>query len=193
MQEKFESMLGEGQDLDVITFAGNGEPTLHPKFAQIINDTIELRDKYFPKARIAVLSNSTMLHKKDVVEALNKIEQNILKLDSGIDETIQVLNKPQVPITVEKVISNLEQFNGNFILQTMFVKGSYKGKPLDNTTPHEVEQWISIVKRLMPKEIMVYTIARDTPVDTLEKVSVEVLEQIAQKARDMGIPVQVSG
>jgi wyosine [tRNA(Phe)-imidazoG37] synthetase (radical SAM superfamily) len=193
MQERLEAMQAQAQDLDVITFAGNGEPTLHPKFSDIINDTIELRNKYFPNARIAVLSNSTMLHKKDVVDALTRIEQNILKLDSGVDETIQILNKPHVPITVEKLVKSLEQFNGNFILQTMFVKGSYKGKVLDNTTPHEIEQWISIVKRLMPKEIMVYTIARDTPIDTLEKVPVEVLEQIAQKARDLGIPVQVSG
>jgi wyosine [tRNA(Phe)-imidazoG37] synthetase (radical SAM superfamily) len=193
MQERFETMTSNADALDVITFAGNGEPTLHPEFAGIIDDTIELRDRYFPDARIAVLSNSTMLHKPEIVEALLKVDQNILKLDSGFDETIQLLNKPHVPTTVNKVVSNLEQFKGNFILQTMFVKGSYKGKALDNTTPAEVEQWLSIVKHLMPKEIMVYTIARDTPIDTLEKVPMYDLEQIAQKARDIGIPVQVSG
>jgi wyosine [tRNA(Phe)-imidazoG37] synthetase (radical SAM superfamily) len=128
-----------------------------------------------------------------VVNALQKTDQNILKLDSGIDETLQILNQPLVPTTVEQVARHLEQFKGNFILQTMFVRGSYKGKPLDNSTEVEVEKWLSLVKRLMPKEIMIYTIARDTPVDTLKKVPIEDLEAIAQRARALGIPVQVSG
>jgi wyosine [tRNA(Phe)-imidazoG37] synthetase (radical SAM superfamily) len=193
MLERFELMKSKNEALDVITFAGNGEPTLHPDFEAIIDDTIELRNTYFPKARIAVLSNSTMLHKPTVVNALQKTDQNILKLDSGIDETLQILNQPQVPTTVEQVARHLEQFKGNFILQTMFVRGSYKGKPLDNSTEVEVEKWLSLVKRLMPKEIMIYTIARDTPVDTLKKVPIEDLEVIAQRARALGIPVQVSG
>jgi wyosine [tRNA(Phe)-imidazoG37] synthetase (radical SAM superfamily) len=193
MLERFELMKSKNEALDVITFAGNGEPTLHPDFEAIIDDTIELRNTYFPKARIAVLSNSTILHKPTVVNALQKTDQNILKLDSGIDETLQILNQPLVPTTVEQVARHLEQFKGNFILQTMFVRGSYKGKPLDNSTEVEVEKWLSLVKRLMPKEIMIYTIARDTPVDTLKKVPIEDLEAIAQRARALGIPVQVSG
>jgi wyosine [tRNA(Phe)-imidazoG37] synthetase (radical SAM superfamily) len=186
-------MKANAEDLDVITFAGNGEPTLHPSFAEIIDDTIELRDEYFPDARIAVLSNSTMLHKQKVVNALLKVEQNILKLDSGFDTTIQLLNQPHTSITVDKIVEHLQQFKGDFILQTMFLRGSYKGKIVDNTTDTEVNKWISIVKDLMPKEIMVYTIARDTPVETLVKVPLADLEAIADKARDLGIPVQVSG
>lgn len=193
MHNRLVKMKANAEDLDVITFAGNGEPTLHPSFAEIIDDTIELRDEYFPDARIAVLSNSTMLHKQKVVNALLKVEQNILKLDSGFDTTIQLLNQPHTSITVDRIVEHLQQFKGDFILQTMFLRGSYKGKTVDNTTDTEVNKWISIVKELMPKEIMVYTIARDTPVETLVKVPLADLEAIADKARSLGIPVQVSG
>ncbi|HDP54570.1 MAG TPA: radical SAM protein, partial [Bacteroidetes bacterium] len=112
MQERFEQMQANADNLDVITFAGNGEPTLHPSFAEIIGDTIELRNQYFPEARVAVLSNSTMLHKKKVVDALLKVDQNILKLDSGYDSTIQLLNQPHTAITVDRIVENLEQFKG---------------------------------------------------------------------------------
>lgn len=193
MVERLESMKTNGNKLDVITFAGNGEPTLHPDFEGIIDDTIELRNKYFGKAKVAVLSNSSMLHKKSVVNALKKVDQNILKLDSGFDSTLQLLNKPHKPTTVEQIVEHLQQFNGNFILQTLFVRGSYKGQELDNTSKKEVEQWLSIVKKLMPKEAMIYTIARDTPVETLKKVPVSDLESIADRVRALGIPVQVSG
>ncbi len=193
MQDRFEQMQSNADDLDVITFAGNGEPTLHPSFAEIIDDTIELRNQYFPKAKVAVLSNSTMLHKKMVVDALLKVDQNILKLDSGYDSTIQLLNQPHTAITVDKIVENLEQLEGNFILQTMFVRGTFKGKVIDNTTDAELNRWLMLVKRLMPKEVMVYTIARDTPIETLTKVPHNELNAIADRVREFGIPVQVSG
>lgn len=193
MIERFETMKSNSEELDVITFAGNGEPTLHPEFEGIIDDTLELRNKYFPVAKVAVLSNSTMLDKPSVIKSLLKIDQNILKLDSGFDETIQLLNQPHKRITAEDVIKNLEQFDGNFILQTMFLKGSYNGKEIDNTTEQEIDKWLQAVKRLMPKEIMIYTIARDTPASSLAKASVDELNAIANRARALGIPVQVSG
>ncbi len=193
MQQRLETMKSNGEELDVITFAGNGEPTLHPDFAGIIDDTISIRNQYFPNARIAVLSNSTMLHKKDVVSALKRIEQNILKLDSGFNETFNLLNQPKKPITVEQVIEHLKQFEGNFTLQTLFVRGIYKGQEVDNATPREIEKWLKIVKELKPKEVMVYTIARSTPVDTLIKVPHAELEKIALRVQALGIPVQVSG
>ena len=192
MEERLSQMKTDGEELNVITYAGNGEPTLHPEFAGIIDDTIELRNKFFPKARIAVLSNSSMLHKPQVVKALLKVDQNILKLDSGFDSTIQKLNQPHMPTTVEQVVKNLEKFNGNFTLQTLFVRGTHNGKAVDNTTEAELEQWISIVAKLKPKDVMVYTIARDTPINTLEKVLHKELEEIAQRVRALGIPVQVS-
>jgi wyosine [tRNA(Phe)-imidazoG37] synthetase (radical SAM superfamily) len=193
MQERLQQMKTDVEDLDVITFAGNGEPTLHPEFAGIIDDSIELRNLIFPNARIAVLSNSTMLHKTEVLNALLKVDQNILKLDSGFDSTIKNLNQPHKNTTVDQVVSNLRKFNGNFTLQTLFVRGSHNGVAIDNTTPKELERWISIIADLKPKDVMVYTIARDTPIDTLKKVSTQELESIAQQVRALGIPVQVSG
>jgi wyosine [tRNA(Phe)-imidazoG37] synthetase (radical SAM superfamily) len=193
MHSRLEQMKADGDTLDVITFAGNGEPTIHPDFSGIIDDTINLRNKYFSKARIAVLSNSTMLHKPKVVEALKRVDQNILKLDSGFDSTLQLLNQPKKPITARQVIDHLKQFNGNFTLQTLFIRGTFKGKPVDNATPLELERWLEIVEELKPKDVMVYTIARDTPVDTLKKVSQSELESIAQRVRDLGIQAQVSG
>ncbi|HPI70715.1 MAG TPA: radical SAM protein, partial [Tenuifilaceae bacterium] len=192
MQKRFQQMRANDDALDVITFAGNGEPTIHPHFAEIIDDTIALRNEYFPHARIAVLSNSTMLHKPPVVEALKRVDQNILKLDSGFDATIQLLNQPKKPITVGQIVDHLKQFDGNFTLQTLFVRGTYNGKPVDNATPRELERWIEIVDELQPKDVMVYTIARDTPIDTLKKVPQAELESIAERVRALGIPVQVS-
>jgi wyosine [tRNA(Phe)-imidazoG37] synthetase (radical SAM superfamily) len=193
MQNRLERMKADGDALDVITFAGNGEPTIHPDFSGIIDDTIILRDKYFPEARIAVLSNSTMLHKLEVVEALKRVDQNILKLDSGFDSTIQLLNQPKKPITAKQVIDHLKQFNGNFTLQTLFVRGTINGKPVDNSTPEELTLWLEIVDELKPNDVMVYTIARDTPIDTLHKVPQRELENIAQRVRALGISAQVSG
>lgn len=192
MQKRFQQMRANDDALDVITFAGNGEPTIHPHFAEIIDDSIALRNEYFPHARIAVLSNSTMLHKPAVVEALKRVDQNILKLDSGFDATIQLLNQPKKPITVGQIVDHLKQFDGNFTLQTLFVRGIYNGQPVDNATPRELERWVEIVNELQPKDVMVYTIARDTPIDTLKKVPQAELESIAERVRVLGIPVQVS-
>ena len=178
---------------DVITFAGNGEPTLHPNFAEIIDKTIEIRNRIFPKADIAVLSNATMLHKEKVFEALCKIEQNILKLDSAFIATIKQINGPLGHYKIESVIENFKKFDGNFILQTMFLKGSYNDKIIDNTTEEELTAWLNLLPEIKPKQIMIYTIARDTPSDTLEKVSIEKLNSIAEMARNIGFDVQVSG
>ena len=119
--QKLSAMQAEGVTPDVITFAGNGEPTMHPEFAGIIDDTIETRNSFFPDTKIAVLSNSTMLHKEEVFEALNKIEDNILKLDSVLDSRIRQINAPNIPsFTFEKVLNQLSRFEGNLIIQTMF-------------------------------------------------------------------------
>ena len=193
LDAKLQSMLESNEELDVITFAGNGEPTLHPDFDKIIDDTIEIRNKYFPEARIAVLSNSTMLHKYKVVEALKKIEQNILKLDSSNIDTIKLLNNPQGHYNLDYIIDNFSKFDGKFILQTMFLKGKYNEVEIDNTTDEEVDAWLSLVSEINPKQVMIYTIARDTPAPDLEKVSMEKLEEIASKLRDLNIDVQISG
>jgi len=192
LDEKLQEMSARNQPPDVITFAGNGEPTLHREFAGIIDDTIELRNKWTPEARIAVLSNAGMLHKKDVFEALLKVEDNIQKLDSAYPETVELLDCPRGNFSLEKVVSQLKKFEGNVIIQTMFVKGSFKSNVIDNTTDKEVWAWIELLKIINPSQVMIYTIARDTPIDTLEKIPLEKLNEIASRVEKNGFKVQVS-
>jgi wyosine [tRNA(Phe)-imidazoG37] synthetase (radical SAM superfamily) len=192
LANRLELMKKQNSDLDVITFAGNGEPTLHPEFPGIIDDTIELRNKFFPRVDIAVLSNSTMIHLKEVREALMKVDQNILKLDSAIEKTFSLLNQPVEGFNFEKMLEHLMIFKGRFILQTMFVKGSFQGQLFDNTTEQELKSWVEIVKRLSPSKVMIYTIARDTPASDVQKISLSKLNEIAAMIERAGIPVQVS-
>lgn len=192
LNEVLSDMKAKKKALDVITYAGNGEPTMHPEFAEIIEDTIQLRDEYFPKARIAVLSNATQIHKPKIVEALKKIEDNILKLDSAFHETVKLLNNPQGFYRIENVVENMKRFEGKFIMQTMFVKGKYEGITVDNTTDKEYNAWLKLVKETNPQMIMIYTIARDTPSPDLVKVSYEELKQISDKLENEGFKVQIS-
>ena len=192
LEEKLQEMAGRNQLPDVITFAGNGEPTLHREFAGIIDDTIELRNQWAPEARIAVLSNAGMLHKEDVFTALLKVEDNIQKLDSAYPETVELLDCPRGNFSLEKVVGQLKKFEGNVIIQTMFVRGSFKGKLIDNTTEKEVWAWIELLKIIKPSQVMIYTIARDTPIDTLEKIPLEKLNEIAGRVEKAGFKVQVS-
>ncbi len=193
MQEKLSEMIGNNEYPDVITFAGNGEPTLHPEFEGIIDDTIELRNLLTPKARIAVLSNATMLHKPGVVRALLKVEDNIQKLDSAFEETIRKIDCPASNFRLEEVVKNLMSFNGKVIIQTLFLKGNYKDEVIDNTTEEELTEWIKLIAEIKPSQVMIYTIDRDTPATGLEKVKLQELETIAERVRAIGFEVQVSG
>jgi wyosine [tRNA(Phe)-imidazoG37] synthetase (radical SAM superfamily) len=192
LKEKLQEMVAENLSPDVITFAGNGEPTLHPEFAGIIEDTIELRNQLSPNARIAVLSNATMIHRKPVFQALLKVEDNIQKLDSAYEETIKLLDCPNKNFSLAKTVDQLAAFNGKVIIQTLFVRGTYKGQTDDNTTEKEISAWIELLKKIKPSQVMIYTIARDTPIDTLEKVSVKDLNLIATQVENAGFNVQVS-
>ena len=183
LENKLLAMMAENQVPDVITFAGNGEPTLHPEFAGIIDDTILLRDTLTPKCRIAVLSNATMLHKKDVFTALLKIDDNIQKLDSAFESTIEILDCPKGKFNVNKIVDQLVAFKGKVTVQTMFVRGSFKGTEIDNTTEKEVSAWLNLLKKIKPAQVMIYTIARDTPLNSLEKVSVNELNTIASRIK----------
>lgn len=179
---------------DVITFAGNGEPTMHPQFAEIIDDTLALRDKFFPSAKISVLSNAAHIGKKKIFDALLKVDNNILKLDAGKLETIQLMDRPlPKDYTVEKQIALLKKFDGNFILQTMFLRGKHAGKVIDNSTEEEVSAWLEAVKEIQPKEVMVYSIDRETPEKQLEKVTLEELEAIGKRVEKLGIKVNIAG
>lgn len=192
LQKKLEEMKQEGQMPDVITFAGNGEPTMHPEFEKIIDDTIEIRNRLAPAAKIAVLSNATLINKPQIFEALKKIEYNILKLDSALEKTVKILNNPPKNYTIEKTVENLKKFDGNLTLQTMFVKGTYKGEYIDNSTDMEVEQWMKLVKEINPKQVMIYTIERDTPEKGLQKVDKQRLAEISKIVESAGFATQVS-
>lgn len=179
--------------LDVVTFSGNGEPTLHPDFLGIIHDTCALRDQYCPQAKISVLSNSTQLGRKDVVEALRLCDNRILKLDSAIDTTMRLIDKPVNPnLTVEQIAQWLALFDGDFTLQTCFLRGEYNSQIIDNTTPDELSAWYNIVDRLHPKQVMIYVIDRATPLQTLSKVPAAEMEAIAAPLREKGYNVIVS-
>ncbi len=194
LREKLTEMKSSGELPDVITFAGNGEPTMHPAFAAIIDDTLLIRNELCPGARIAVLSNSTMLHKPAVVAALKKIDDNILKLDSGFVETIRILDQPVGRFDLQTVINNIKQFDGQLILQTMFIRGQFEDHTIDNTTEKELKAWIEVLQQIRPRLVMIYTIARDTPANDLQKVSTEELETIAERVvKETGLEVQVNG
>ena len=193
LESKLVSMIEAGESLDVITFSGNGEPTLHPQFADIIDDTIALRNKYFPQVKISVLCNSTRLGNASVVEALRKVDNNILKLDSAVTATMRLIDQPASPsFTCESVIAQIAQFSGQCVVQTMFLRGSHDGKSIDNTTAEEIEALIEAYKRISPRQVMIYSIDRKTPEQSLEKVSREELEKIALQIRNEGIDVTVS-
>ena len=178
--------------LDVITFSGNGEPTLHPDFLGIIEDTCALRNQYYPDAKISVLSNSTQLGRPEVIEALRLSDNRILKLDSAIDATMRLIDQPVNPkLTVEQIEQWLSLFNGDFTLQTCFLRGEYHGQIIDNTTPEELSAWYAAVERLHPKQVMIYVIDRATPLQTLSKIPAHEMEAIAAPLRQKGIDVIV--
>jgi wyosine [tRNA(Phe)-imidazoG37] synthetase (radical SAM superfamily) len=192
LENKLQNMKQLSQPLDVLTFAGNGEPTMHPEFSKVIDDTILLRNKYFPEVKIAVLSNSSLIHKKEVFEALNKIEMNILKIDSAFEDTCRLLNKPVGHFSIPELIDRFQLFKGKIIIQTMFVKGIFEGTEFDNTTEKEVNAWYEIIKKIKPSHVMIYTIARDTPVEEIKKIPLRKLNEIAAGIKKMGITASVS-
>lgn len=176
---------------DHITFAGNGEPTIHPEFAKIIDATIALRNEHFPKAEITVLSNATQIHKKNVFEALDQVDNNVLKLDTVIKETFDLLNNAVGRYSLEKIIREIKKFEGRQIIQTLFMRGIYKGKVVDNTTEEEVAAWVEVLKEINPRYVMIYPIDRDTPLQGLEKISKKKLDQIASAVKAAGIDARV--
>lgn len=192
LREVLSQMVKDGTPPDVITFAGNGEPTMHPDFEGVIDDTIALRDELCPSAKVSVLSNATQIHREDVRRALCRVDNNILKLDSAFDQTVQLVNKPQGRYTVERTVELLKLFEGRLIIQTMFLRGEYAGKSIDNTREEEVEAWLRLIEQIAPQKVMVYSLDRDTPCKTLEKVTREELLAIAARVEALGIPCSVA-
>ena len=193
LEAKLSAMKTSGEKLDVITFSGNGEPTLCPDFPGIIDDVIALRGKYFPNVKISVLSNSTMIDKADVAQALKKVDNNILKLDSAVEATMRAINCPgNKHFNVASVVDQLKQFRGQCIIQTMILRGDHKGNHIDNTTDSEIDALIKAYKEIQPAEVMIYSLDRPTPETNLQKVEKPELEAIAEKIRKEGIKVQVN-
>jgi len=191
MQLRFPEILSQGIVPDSITFAGNGEPTIHPDLAGIMDDVIELRNKYFPHAKIAVLSNASLIHKAHVKETLQKIDDPILKLDAGSEEMFNRINRPLGKLTLTDIVEQLTSFNGNLIIQTLFLRGEYNNERIDNTSESEIALWLNHLKKINPRKVMIYCIDRATPARDLEKVSVEEMETIAGKVRALGIKADV--
>lgn len=192
LEEVLRRRSEEGQPLDVLTFAGNGEPTLHPEFAGIIEDTRQLRDRYYPEARISVLSNATAAHRPEVREALLRVDNNIQKLDTVSPSYIRLVDRPAASYDVERIIESLIAFEGHVIVQTMFMSGQMEGTSVDNTGEEYVAPWLEALLRIRPEKVMIYTIDRETPTAGLLKAAPDVLDAIAQRVKEMGIQVSVS-
>ena len=188
LERQLAKMEQEGPHPDVLTFAGNGEPTLHPAFPEIVEDTIRLRNRYCPEARISVLSNSTQIHRPKVREALMCTDNPIMKLDTVSEDFIHRVDRPQGRYNTEAIVALLAEMSPQVIIQTMFLTGL----GLDNTGDEYIEPWIEALRQIKPRQVMIYTIDRETPVKGLEKASREKLDEIAEKVRSVGFDCSVS-
>ena len=193
LEAKLKEEVAEGRNIDVITFAGNGEPTLHPRFAEVIDRTIALRDQYYPKARVSVLSNATRMTDPKVHAVLLKVDNNILKIDGAFDQTIHLIDQPtDKNYSVRQVVDGMKSFQGQLIVQTMFVRGMHDGKVIDNTTPEEVNAWCDLMREIKPHQIMVYSLDRPTPEPNLVKVSKEEMSQFVAPLVAEGFNVSIA-
>jgi len=178
---------------DAITFAGNGEPTLHPEFSEIVDSTVLLRDRYAPGANMAILSNASRINDPGIFSALMKMDKNIQKLDSGSERIFKLMNNPVEPVKFHNLIADLKKFRGKVIIQSMFLRGTFRGERVDNTDEAEVGLWLEHLAEIRPEMVMIYPIARETPVHDLEKIPIFELDRIAIRVRDAGLKVEVFG
>lgn len=189
LEAKLAECKAEGTAIDSITFSGDGEPTINPEFAQIIDITLGLRDKYYPQAKVSVLTNATRISRDSVFEALKKVDNPILKLDAPTTELAQLINQPEGDYRVPQVIEDMKKFNGDFVLQTMFLKSD----DFDSSSPESLNAWMDIVRELHPREIMVYTIDRETPKKGLVKFTPEKMRELVKPLTDEGFNIQIRG
>ena len=189
LEAKMKALHAEGRNVDSITFSGNGEPTMNPDFPEIIDVTLELRNKFFPGAKVSVLSNATLAGRPKVMEALMKVDNPIMKIDASSDELVRKINKPTGYYSLASVVDSLRGFDGRFVLQTMFLRSA----DFDTLAPEALDAWMDIVRELHPREIMVYTIDRETPDKTLGKYTVEQMRELVQPLVDEGFNIQIRG
>lgn len=192
LQYHLRKMKEEGPTPDVLTFAGNGEPTLHPQFPEIIDGALALRDRYFPQAKVSVLTNATQILRQPVFDALCKVDNNICKLDTISADYINLVDRPNGTYDVEKIIARLKEFGDRCIIQTMFMQGGHRGEPVDNTGEAFVQPWLKAIGEIRPREVMIYTIDRETPAHGLKKASHEVLDAIGAQVEKLGIMCKVA-
>ena len=185
-------MQEEGPVPNVLTFAGNGEPTANPEFPEIVDDVLALRDEFFPEAKVSVLSNGTRITDPAIFRALLKLDNNIQKLDTVNPDYIKLIDNPVGHYDLDAVIKAMCDFKGHVIIQTMFLTGKLNGRDMDNTTDEYVLPWIEILKKIAPGKVMIYTIDRETPVSSLQKASREALDRIAALLRENGMETTVS-
>jgi len=191
METKFAELKERGISPDNITFAGNGEPTLHPDFPEIIDATILLRNRFFPEAQITVLSNATTFGNARIKEALLKVDKNVLKLDVGTEDYMKLINNPVWNISLPKIVENLKEFKGNLIIQSLFLRGTVNGEYFDSSSDENVNAWLEFIKEISPRLVMIYPIDRSTPLSGLEKLSYDELNRIAKKVNELGIQTEV--
>lgn len=194
LEDRLRRMSSDGQPPDSLTFAGNGEPTLHPNFPDIIRRTLALRDRYCPETRVSVLSNATRIDASDVRQALLSVDAAILKIDAGTDATARLIDRPAIGprYSLLAVAHAMQAFRGQLTVQTLFLRGQHQGVTIDNTTPQEAEAWRQLILKIRPAAVMAYTIDRPTPVPTLTKVPRADIEAIVAPLRPYGIDVQVT-
>lgn len=196
LESRLKDMKQNGPTPDVLTFAGNGEPTVNPHFAEIIDDTIRLRDEYFPKAKVSVLSNATQVLRPEVRSALMRVDNNIQKLDTINPLYIKKVDRPNGVYDVNSIIEGLKAFQGHVVIQTMFMTGQLSDEEgtfsVDNTGEEYVGPWLQAVKEIAPRQVMIYTIDRETPTEGLQKASREQLDAIRDRVTAMGIPCSAS-
>lgn len=187
LEQRLSEMSQNNEHLDSITFAGDGEPTLHPYFSEIIDATIRLRDLFFSSAKISVLSNATMIDNEEIFEALKKVDNNILKLDSVVESTVRIINQPTNPtFSIAKTIEALGRFEGKVVIQTLFFSGIFEGRTFDNTTEKEVSLWLEALKKIRPSAVQIYSLDRKTPAKDVKKASKEMLQTIGERVRNLG-------
>lgn len=189
LENALKELVGTPKEPDSITFSGNGEPTLHPDFPEIIDITVRLRDQYAPKAKISVLTNGTRIHDDKIFNALEKVDNNICKLDGGTLDTIKKINLPNIEMNLEQYIADLQRFNGHVIVQTLFLRGMHNGEVIDNTTEEEIGLWLGHLEKIKPSKTMIYVIDRETPEKQLEKISADEMQNIASLAKTRGLNV----
>lgn len=193
LEQKLQQMQAEGIAPDVLTFAGNGEPTAHPDFAQIIDDTLALRDRYFAEAKVSVLTNGTRIGNDDVFEALKRVDNNIVKLDTVDMDYITRIDRPVGRYNLEEIIARMKAFEGRCVIQTLFMRGvDGEGVSVDNTTPQYVNPWLEAVTHIAPREVMIYTIDRETPIQGLQKASPDILDSTVAQLKERGIKASAS-